>query len=377
MIPLDLLDLVSGIYDAAFDADVWSVTLLRIADAIGGAQVMMGVHDFKTRSLNAIAPRMDPEHMQSYALQWGASDILWQRTNQVPVGVIVQAEDFVTRDELKHTEIYNEWYRPMCLGPAGLGVNLPTANGLPAICGIKRLVNDEGFSADDIAIFSALAPHLIRAATINQRLWDLNLAEAFVGGEINSLRYGVIVVDAQLRIVFSNEIANGLMNHLGGLSLVSGALSTTDQYSTNELRRLIHTCTHTASLNRGGSLFVTRKIGSPLQLVVTPFPDRQRGVNKLWHIAATPVAIILIKDPELKKQALKQRLQIQYGLTAAEADLTIEIFKGDGREAAALRLAISPGTARIHLQRVFHKTGVHRQAELVRIVSNLTKDELE
>ena len=86
MIQLDVLDLVSSIYDAAFDSDLWSATLLRITDLIGGAQVMMGVHDFERKSLRVVAPRMCPEHMKSYVEQWGASDILWQRTNSVPVG---------------------------------------------------------------------------------------------------------------------------------------------------------------------------------------------------------------------------------------------------------------------------------------------------
>ncbi len=88
-----------------------------------------------------------------------------------------------------------------------------------------------------------------------------------------------------------------------------------------------------------------------------------------------PVAIILVSDPERQRRFLVRRLQERFDLTAAEAYLAIEIVKGDGREAAAVRLGISAGTARIHLQRVFHKTGVHRQAELVRAFRDLVGDE--
>jgi len=114
----DVATLIGGIYDAAFEPALWSDTLIRITDAIGGAQVMMGIHDFATRSIRVIGPRMDPDHMRSYVDHWGSADILWQRTNRVPVGTVLLAERYMERSELMRTEFYNEWQRPMRLGAA-------------------------------------------------------------------------------------------------------------------------------------------------------------------------------------------------------------------------------------------------------------------
>jgi DNA-binding CsgD family transcriptional regulator len=61
-------------------------------------------------------------------------------------------------------------------------------------------------------------------------------------------------------------------------------------------------------------------------------------------------------------------LRREFGLTAAEADVALEITKGDGRDATAARLGIGVATVRTHLVRIFEKTGVGRQAELVRLV---------
>jgi DNA-binding CsgD family transcriptional regulator len=61
-------------------------------------------------------------------------------------------------------------------------------------------------------------------------------------------------------------------------------------------------------------------------------------------------------------------LRSRFGLTCAEANLAIEITRGDGRKAAAARLGIAVTTARTHLTHIFEKTGVRRQAELVRLV---------
>jgi len=72
--------------------------------------------------------------------------------------------------------------------------------------------------------------------------------------------------------------------------------------------------------------------------------------------------------PERERRARKERLRSEFGLTAAEADVALEIVRGDGRDAAAERLGITMATVRTHLVRIFAKTGVSRQAELVRLI---------
>jgi DNA-binding CsgD family transcriptional regulator len=93
---------------------------------------------------------------------------------------------------------------------------------------------------------------------------------------------------------------------------------------------------------------------------LTNHPDRR---HLPW-----PAIMVLITDPERQQQRRLERLRSRFGLTAAEAAFSLEIARGDGRKAAARRAGISLGTARTHLQRIFDKTGVCRQAELVRLV---------
>jgi DNA-binding CsgD family transcriptional regulator len=84
-----------------------------------------------------------------------------------------------------------------------------------------------------------------------------------------------------------------------------------------------------------------------------------------WLGAAQPVAILMIIDPERGRRARKDDLRRRFGLTPAEADVALQILKGDGRQAAAARLGIAAATVRAHLSHIFEKTGVRRQAELV------------
>jgi len=73
-------------------------------------------------------------------------------------------------------------------------------------------------------------------------------------------------------------------------------------------------------------------------------------------------------DAAHESEVLQRSLRARFRLTPAEAAFAVEIFKGDGKKAAAQRRGITFTTARSHLSSIFAKTGVRRQAELVRLL---------
>ncbi|TPG46508.1 helix-turn-helix transcriptional regulator [Sphingomonas glacialis] len=64
-------------------------------------------------------------------------------------------------------------------------------------------------------------------------------------------------------------------------------------------------------------------------------------------------------------------LRLLFDLTPAEARLVRNLVEGNALGDAAVLLGIADGTARTHLRNVFLKTGVRRQAELVRLLLGL------
>ena len=87
-----------------------------------------------------------------------------------------------------------------------------------------------------------------------------------------------------------------------------------------------------------------------------------------WTAAQGAAAIVLVSDPDAEISSRIETMRERFGLTPAEATFATEMVRGDGRQAAADRLGITVGTARSHLSRIFDKTGVTRQAELVRLL---------
>jgi DNA-binding CsgD family transcriptional regulator len=117
-------------------------------------------------------------------------------------------------------------------------------------------------------------------------------------------------------------------------------------------------------IRNGGSFEVQRDAKRPLHVQVTPIG----GGEKLHQLSDRATLIMMVTDPEIIDRRRVVALAKAYALTPAEARFAVEICKGDGRASAALRLGISPATARAHLSRIFEKTGLHRQAELVRLL---------
>src|SRR5262245_54759820 len=58
-------------------------------------------------------------------------------------------------------------------------------------------------------------------------------------------------------------------------------------------------------------------------------------------------------------------LRSHFGLTPAEARLTLHLVAGETLRSAEAKLGITYETARTHLKNIFGKTGTCRQAELV------------
>jgi DNA-binding CsgD family transcriptional regulator len=78
--------------------------------------------------------------------------------------------------------------------------------------------------------------------------------------------------------------------------------------------------------------------------------------------------IVLLTDPERVQGPSGALLRRLYRLTPAEARLAARIGQGEALADAAAALGISVGTARIHLKRIFGKTGTSRQAQLVQLI---------
>ncbi len=95
--------------------------------------------------------------------------------------------------------------------------------------------------------------------------------------------------------------------------------------------------------------------------MVAPINSRDEDISE-------PFAVIFLSDPHWQNDFEPARLERFYGLTPAEARLTILLVQGLSLEEGAGKLNVSLNTVRTHLKRIFTKTGTNRQSEVVRII---------
>jgi DNA-binding CsgD family transcriptional regulator len=239
---------------------------------------------------------------------------------------------------------------------------------VPSVCGAARAACSDACRDGESAIFAALLPHLARAARIRRRLWELDLRDSLASAGIDG-RQRVVLVDARSRVLFATDSAAKLIGDAHPFRLRSGVLSALDPAADTQLHCAVARCLKSRLLvHAGGELTIQRDARSAFHVLIVPFASRGDAGSTAWYGGRRPAALVLISDPDEERRARKQRLQERFRLTPAEADVALELLQGDGRDAAAARLGIAPGTVRTHLQRVFEKTGVHRQAELLMLI---------
>jgi DNA-binding CsgD family transcriptional regulator len=137
---------------------------------------------------------------------------------------------------------------------------------------------------------------------------------------------------------------------------------------TEGLHRLIHQAAQIAGgapfACVDGAMLISRPSGRrPYVVLASPLRAGQRRVDD-----RQPAVVVFASDPERTPEFPPARLSRLYGLTPAEAQLALQVAGGhDLREIAATSKR-TMNTVRTQLKQVFHKTGVKRQAQLMRLV---------
>lgn len=359
-------DLIALIYEAAFDGQLWPTMLEEIANQIGARHIFLGIHDLETGA-ESIAPRTDPGHLHDYNEHWVDKNPCVSAMIAAPVGKIFHTPGELTDGEAyRRSEIFNEWCRPGDMGYGAMCVALNRDARRHAFTSVYKAWGVDSFQPEERALYARLVQHIARAIDLQRRVLDLRNELGAALGAMQALDDGVVVTDASGRILLLGGTAPEILPTVAVIA-EAGATFAPPGHA-DKVRHLIGTCASRWNGHQmGGTLSVPRESQSDLKLTIMPFPSNRSGV--LWLLpGAPPAATIILADPDLQMKRSRGRLASVYGLTPAEVRFAAEIAKGDGKRRAAERCGISYATARAHLSSIFEKTGVHRQAELVRLL---------
>ena len=283
----------------------------------------------------------------------------------------LQSDQVATIDEVMDTrpwvagELYKRYIEPNQIRYI-LGSDIRVHGFSECRLRIMRPALMRDFSEHDKQFCRLLIPHLRRALQLRSHVAHLELERRLYAVAIDRLQVGVIGLDAQGSITYSNDVAAGILAEQDGLLASNGRLRAVHAGEDRALQKLIASCHVRQTPVVTGAVSLTRAAGQPrLGVLVRAMPGDEAPDGK----SPPPVAVFL-RDPRQHSNPTPEIVAGLFGLTPAESALALQLAKGATLDEAAASLNIRRTTARAHLRAIFQKTGVTRQAMLVRLLLN-------
>lgn len=208
---------------------------------------------------------------------------------------------------------------------------------------------------------NALRPHLVRSVMVAARM-RLEMARNMVDA-LERLGLSAAVIDQKGRVVASNALLDEMSGAL--IPTAFGGIALGDRLKTDRLKAALSR----VGLGEDGPATSIPVNGTadcpPILLHLLPVRGRARDLFGGGHVllVASPTKPRPLPRPDV--------LRGLFDLSTAEARLVSELAAGGGLPLIAQRTGLSVHTLRVQLRAVMSKTGVHRQAELMRLVSSL------
>jgi DNA-binding CsgD family transcriptional regulator len=330
---------------AASNASEWNTALEAVAAATASCKAMLVSVPQENTQLRPRHPSGWVDHILGHV---GASNLLRDR--------VISNADYREAEDLAPPEREGvPWF-------AGVKI----AAGSEAWCLLlQRSVERSPFSRKELEELADLSPALSQAAAKAQLLGFARADGAL--GVFDLLNLPAALLDRYGQVVKVNHAAERLFD--GDVKLSKG-----------QFRSFEHDAT--LALNQALDSFLTSDDQSAvMRFVQLPRRGDRRpllaSAIRLSEISQSVFArcqtVLLFFDLERHGQPSEAVLRQCFGLSAAEARLAMGLASGESLKALAEQLRITKETARHELKSVFAKLDVHRQPELVALLSLLPK----
>jgi DNA-binding CsgD family transcriptional regulator len=369
--PQSLSELIGSIYDCTLKPDRWDGLLAKIRNAFDGPVATLMLFDVRhDRLLINRNAGMEPdwvERMAEYVPEINA------RVQRVIASWTSWDEPLVVSRHFSQAEREESTYFQECRRGGVVDIMqyflMHTATR-HSLFGVNRHERDGIFTEREIGLGGLLLPHLRRAVTISNVLDARAIERARMAEALDGLRCGVVLADERSAILHANCAAEEMLRDGGTIQGTRGVLSTAAPAAAKELRSAIELAAkNEAKLgNTGLSIRLTEDDSAPMFAHVLPMT----GSELRTRLQPTAAAAVFIGSPNGQQDAA-EAVAKAYDLTPAETRVLICLLAGCTLAETAAALGIAATTAKTHLENIFSKTGVSRQAELMLLASRVAR----
>lgn len=364
-----LSETIGLIYAAAHRPDAWAGVVEGVRDLFGGSKACISRLGPALGPQDSVSTASDPRFTRMIVEEFCAEgEPLSPAVSTMPIGVVYHDHALVGRERLRTSRFWNEWMAPQDMY-GGLGCRLAVSGPSSWFVDVQRGRRQQSFSNEDAAMFSRLVPHFVQSLALSRRYREAQASLA----ALDRVPFGVVLVDARLRIVSENAAARALLDRRDGALArrASGHLGVTRTGETESLRRLVARACQTDATEIAAGRMIAGSALSPgrgdLALSVAPL-----GADPDEWLPGEPLAVISMCETGPRPVAgLAEEARRAFRLSPKEAAVAVGLVSGLTLREAAEREGIAFSTARSYLETIFAKTGTRRQSQLVGLLERI------
>ncbi|AUX86624.1 hypothetical protein C3F34_11630 [Acinetobacter sp. ACNIH2] len=256
----------------------------------------------------------------------------------------------------------------LTIKPSGIRFgNVITLEYEPYCCGfagIYRKTNCPPFTKQDCSKLENFGLHLRRALQIYRQLTLIKKQAQDCYALLNHLNIAVIVVNSQYQLIYSNHIAQEILQSSHILGLDTNNRLKTSKRQQNELNQMIRSVFKGPSIQHiGGTMMLYKQPDEPLlQLSITPF-IQNHTLNYLNSLSDQ--AVIFITKAKQLYQLSTDYLIKTYNLSLREIQVCELFINGFNLDEICEQLKITKNTLHTYFRNIYIKTSLNSQAELL------------
>ncbi|MDM1271820.1 LuxR C-terminal-related transcriptional regulator [Acinetobacter indicus] len=370
--------IIGLIYDAAMDTRLWPQVIEAIVHYTNSKTAIF-------TALDQLSPSYDFVH--TYNIPQACIDAyqderikvidmklhapLWQ---QIGVGDTIE-QNLQSYGQMPGTDEYIFYER--CLEPTGIchiaAVLLDQGQHRWAVLGIHRVPDAQPYSPEEHEFLKRIGKHLRRALQIHRQLCQAKQQKLALGHILDHLKTGVLLLDQQSCLIYSNKKAQAILNRSSLIELDRYNHLKVGRGFQAKLDQLIEGAgSNLSQWNKepGGVMALSAPDQTTLMLTIIPFNLSQlkntEGLPEQAYVA------VFVTETEQKYYLAADFLKQQYHLSNREIELCELFINEHDLEKIAEYCQLSLSTVRTYFKNIYAKTQCNSQAELIHLLMGIT-----
>ena len=227
-----------------------------------------------------------------------------------------------------------------------------------------RAEGEGHFTDEECLNAKRIVDHLLRAIALQAQNYALRDAQRLSEHALDQIEVDIIALDTTGRPCYCNAMADAFLRERRGFELRQGKVHAIEVAADDALQ-----LARSSAVERGvsSSIFI-RETKPDIRQCMTATLSSLPSEHSIARFHQSAKLLMLVNDSSRRRTLTTRQIIQMFGLTEAEARLARALTQGDTVEQYALDNQRSVTTLRAQMRSIFAKTGVGRQAELVRLL---------